>query len=135
MKNLRIRNKLKIVAKSKGVNNRLIAIVLGVHYTTVSHWMSNLYQPSNINIGKLLDLLEVDYNDLIIVENNVENTGLGKALQKAYDSAIKVNKLPLYVIEDNKMKKEKYNPEIIKILIKVESEHKKQFELKKINSF
>ncbi|AJA70411.1 helix-turn-helix transcriptional regulator [Myroides odoratimimus] len=126
MSNFKIKNRLKEVADFRGVSNKLIAMLLNVHYTTVSHWMSNRYQPSNVNVGKLLDLLEVDYNDLIITEGSPKYTGLGKLLEEEYLYLTKVKKLPYEIIEfnDETKKNDKvYNPKIIEALKELEKKH------------
>lgn len=127
MIDFKVKNNLKEIAKSRGVSNKLIAIMLNVHYTTVSHWINNRYQPNSINIGKLIDLLEVDYSDLIIIENHSINTGLGKVLEKKLKSLLNKDELPLQIIQVNtktKKKEKVYNPVIIEELKKIEKEHK-----------
>lgn len=129
MNNNKINNRLKEIAQLKGVNNKLIALKLNVHHTTVSQWMNNHYQPNNEHTNKLLDLLEVAYHDLIIVNEKPKDTGLGKALQKEYDDLIKNKKLPLRIKITNKetgIEESIYNPEIVNIIQELENEHKKK---------
>lgn len=129
MNNNKINNRLKEIAQLKGVSNKLIALKLNVHHTTVSQWMSNRYQPNNEHTNKLLELLEVAYHDLIIVNEKPKDTGLGRVLQKEYDNLIKNKKLPLRIKITNKetgTEENIYNPEIVKILQEVEDDHKKK---------
>ncbi|MBJ7880980.1 helix-turn-helix domain-containing protein [Gelidibacter salicanalis] len=129
MINNKVRNRIKEVAKLKGVNNKLIAVLLDVHHTTVSQWMNNVYQPNNEHTNKLIELLEVGYHDLIINEESPVDTGLGKVLQNEFDNLTKTKNLPLKVtIVNKKTGKEVtvYNPEIVKVLEDLGKEHKKR---------
>lgn len=129
MEKNKVRNRIKEVAKLKGVSNKLIAVLLNVHHTTVSQWMNNVYQPNNVHTNKLVELLEVGYHDLIINEDSPLDTGLGKVLQTEFDNLIKAKNLPLKVtITHKETGKEEtvYNPEIIKVLEDLMKEHKKR---------
>ncbi len=125
----KVRNRIKEVAKLKGVSNKLIAVLLNVHHTTVSQWMNNVYQPNNEHTNKLIELLEVGYHDLIINEDSPIDTGLGKVLQIEFDNLIKAKNLPLKVTiihKDTGKDETVYNPEIVKVLEGLRNEHKKR---------
>lgn len=127
MNEVKIRNRIKEVAASRGVSNRLIALKCNVHYTTVSQWFSNRQQPSIENTIKILELLEVDFADIVIYESQSINTGLGKMLEEKLKSLLNKDKLQLQIIQVNTKtnKKEKvYNPAIIEELKQIEKEHK-----------
>ncbi|SEJ32990.1 Helix-turn-helix [Myroides marinus] len=129
MRNFIVRNRLRELAKEKGVTPDLIAILLNVHYTTVSQWVNNHYQPNNHNISKLLDLLEVNYNDLIIVESRTNDRGIGRAIQKRLYELKKVEKKPLYTTTISKITNKpvkKYNPKIVKELKELEKKYQQE---------
>lgn len=124
---VKIKNRIKEVAKSRGVGNQLIALKCNVHYTTVSQWFSNRQQPSIENTIKILELLEVDFTDIVIYEKHSINTGLGKVLEKKLKSLLNKDELPLQITQVNtktKKKEKVYNPVIIEELKKIEKEHK-----------
>lgn len=125
----KVRNRIKEVAKLKGVSNKLIAVLLNVHHTTVSQWMNNVYQPNNEHTNKLIELLEVGYHDLIINEDSPIDTGLGRVLQIEFDNLTKAKNLPLKVTiihKDTGKEETVYNPEIVKVLESLRNEHKKR---------
>ncbi|MDM1465248.1 helix-turn-helix transcriptional regulator [Myroides odoratimimus] len=125
MNEVKIRNRIKEVAASRGVSNRLIALKCNVHYTTVSQWFSNRQQPSIENTIKILKLLEVDFTDIMIYESQPINTGLGRALEDEYKNLVK--QYPLIVELPNlktKAIKKSYNPLIIEALDSFEEKYK-----------
>lgn len=131
MRNFIVKNRLREVAKEKGVSPHLIAILLNVHYTTVSQWINNHYQPNNNNISKLLDLLEVNYNDLIVVDSRTNVRGIGNAIQKRLDELTKEEKIPLYTTTVSKVTNrpvKKFNTKIVKELKELEKKYKNEGE-------
>nr|WP_317633179.1 helix-turn-helix transcriptional regulator [uncultured Flavobacterium sp.] len=125
MNNKIVKNRIKEVAVQKGVSNLLIALKCNVHYTTVSQWFSNRQQPNLENTIKLLQLLEVNFTDIIIYENQSLDTGLGRILENEYKELVKKYPLKVELADSRKKTKEQiYNPIIVEALEKIEKQHK-----------
>ena len=80
-KNSKSLNRIKQVAREKGVSSRLISLWVDVDYTTVSNWSSNKYQPSGEKLNQIGELLQKDNRDLLEPQGRVD-TGLAKALEQ-----------------------------------------------------
>ena len=125
MNEVKIRNRIKEVAASRGVSNQLIALKCNVHYTTVSQWFSNRQQPSIENTIKILKLLEVDFTEIMVYESNNKNDGLGRVLEKEYKKLVKQYPVKIEVVSKKSgLKKMIYNPIISEALEVLEDLYK-----------
>ncbi|SFJ20700.1 helix-turn-helix transcriptional regulator [Myroides guanonis] len=117
-------NRLRKIAKSKGISNNLLAILMDVDGTMITSWMNNIVQPNEKQIKRLTELLEVSYQDLIFDDS----IGKARSLEDEFDNLIRNKKMSLKVLVTDKKtgKAEKvYNPKIIKTMKTLEAEYKK----------
>jgi|TARA_B110000238_G_C15731654_1_gene271100 transcriptional regulator with XRE-family HTH domain len=56
---------LKEIIKSKGMKQNYLAQRMGVSVVTVSNWVKGKSSPSNKNLQKLSELLNVPFSDLV----------------------------------------------------------------------
>lgn len=117
-------NRIKKVANSKGISNNLLAILMNVEGTMITKWMKNVSQPNSIQIDRLLDILEVSYQDLIFDHS----IGKARELEAEFDNLIKNKKMSLKVSVINKKTGKQhniYNPKIVSTMKTLEAEYKK----------
>lgn len=117
-------NRLRKIAKSKGISNNLLAILMDVDGTMITRWMNNIVQPNEKQIKRLTELLEVSYQDLIFDDS----IGKARSLEDEFDNLIRNKKMSLKVLVTDKKtgKVEKvYNPKIVKTMKTLEAEFKK----------
>ncbi|WP_316851563.1 hypothetical protein [Pedobacter agri] len=111
-------NRIKKETKALGVSQRLITLMLDVHYTTVSSWNSNTSQPSEANLDQIGKLLQKDNRDLLEPQGRV-NTGLANALESELKRLHKDGGIP-YEVEKLDKKRgvsvKVNNPELVKRL-------------------
>lgn len=125
MRDTAISNRLKKIANSKGISNNLLAILLEVDNSEITKWMKNVSQPNAQQITRLMELLEVSYQDLIFDDR----IGQARALEDEFDNLIRNKKMSLKVSVPNKKtgKEEKvFNPKIVKAMKTFEAEYKKK---------
>jgi len=68
MEETRDLNRLKVILAEKKRTNKWLAEQLGCAPTTVSKWCTNSSQPSLEMIGRIANLLDIDYTELIRIE-------------------------------------------------------------------
>lgn len=68
MEEARDLNRLKVILAEKKKTNKWLAEQLGCAPTTVSKWCTNSSQPSLESIGKIANLLDIDYTELIRID-------------------------------------------------------------------
>lgn len=125
MRDTAISNRLKKIANSKGISNNLLAILLEVDNSEITKWMKNVSQPNAQQITRLMELLEVSYQDLIFDDR----IGQARALEDEFDNLIRNKKMSLKVSVPNKKtgKEDKvFNPKIVKAMKTFEAEYKKK---------
>ena len=125
MRDTAISNRLKKIANSKGISNNLLAILLEVDNSEITKWMKNVSQPNAQQITRLMELLEVSYQDLIFDDR----IGQARVLEDEFDNLIRNKKMSLKVSVPNKKtgKEEKvFNPKIVKAMKTFEAEYKKK---------
>lgn len=71
MEDTRDLNRLKVILAEKKRTNKWLAEQLGCAPTTVSKWCTNSSQPSLEMIGRIANLLEIDYTELIRIERKL----------------------------------------------------------------
>lgn len=123
MGNMVFTNRLRKIAKSKAISNNLLAILMDVNGNTITSWMNNIEQPNNQQIDKLIDLLEVSYQDLIFDDS----MGKAQLLEVEFDNLIRNKKMSLKVlVTDKKTGKAEsvYNPKIVKMMKMLEADYK-----------
>lgn len=108
-------NTIKESTQEAKASTRLLSLWVEVDYTTVSKWNTNKFQPSDENLSKIGELLELDRRDLLASEGR-KKTGLAKALQ-AEMKYLHLNKGIPYEIEHFHPEKKRYvminNPEMM----------------------
>ena len=68
MEEARDLNRLKVILAEKKKTNKWLAEQLGCAPTTVSKWCTNSSQPSLESIEKIVNLLDIDYTELIRID-------------------------------------------------------------------
>lgn len=126
-----VRNRLGEIIKGQGISNIMLAILLEVHVTTISQWISNRQQPSKENIVKLMKILELRYHDIMIEDFPSTNKGIVRSLQNEYNKIIK--EYPAEIEIPNKTtggKKKVLNPKVVTAMKKFERELMKKLDIK-----
>lgn len=125
-----VRNRLGEIIKGQGISNIMLAILLEVHVTTISQWISNRQQPSKENIVKLMRILELRYHDIMIEDFPPTNKGIVQSLQNEYNKIIKEH--PAEIEIPNKTtggKKKVLNPKVVTAMKEFERELMKKLDI------
>lgn len=130
MKQIMVRNRLGEIIKGRGISNIMLAILLEVHVTTISQWISNRQQPSKDNIVKLMRMLELRYNDIMIEDFPHTNKGIVQSLQNEYNKIIKVHPPEIEIPNETGGKKKVLNPNVVTAMKEFERELMKKLDMK-----
>lgn len=62
---MKLSENLKILRKSKGINQGVLAQAINVSLKTISHWETGYTEPSITQLIQIADLFDVSLDDLV----------------------------------------------------------------------
>ena len=81
------------VLKDKGIDNKVLASILGVKAETVSRWCNNEIQPKPENLYRIAEVTKSDIRELLVSTRSwPEGASAAEIAQQEYDKNKKVNK-------------------------------------------
>lgn len=85
--------RIATILKDKGIDNKVLADLMGVKAETVSRWCNNEIQPKPENLYKIAQLTKCNLQDLLISTTKwPEGISEAEIAQKKYDEAKKASK-------------------------------------------
>jgi len=85
-KSSRVIYRIAAVLKDKGIDNKVLAELMGVNAETVSRWCNNEIQPKPDNLYKIAELTKSNIQELLIPTTKwPEGPSKAEEAQRAYD--------------------------------------------------
>ncbi|WP_426330108.1 helix-turn-helix domain-containing protein [Pedobacter sp. R-06] len=86
--------RIAAVLKDKGIDNKVLAELMGVNPETVSRWCNNEIQPKPENLYRIAELTKSNIQELLIPTNKWPE-GMSKAeeAQKKYDMEKRIGRI------------------------------------------
>jgi len=86
--------RIAAVLKDKGIDNKVLAQLMGVNPETVSRWCNNEIQPKPENLYKIAELTKSNLQDLVIPTKNwPDGPSKAEEAQRKYDQEKRDGKL------------------------------------------